>query len=95
MDNHTDEALLLALGQRIRALRNERDMSLQDLAYKVGMEKSNLSIIENGRSNPQLLTYAKLAAALGVTLSELTQIDFPFHQFMEAPPTYTPRKHKK
>jgi transcriptional regulator with XRE-family HTH domain len=95
MSEHTDEALLLALGERIRSLRNARGMSLQDLAYKVGMEKSNLSVIENGRSNPQLLTYAKLAAALGVTLSELTQIEFPFDQFMEAPPTYTPRKHKK
>ncbi len=91
----SDNALLQALGQRIRILRKEKGMSLKDLAYKIGMEKSNLSVIENGRSNPQLLTYVRIACALETNLSDLFAVDFAFQSFNEAPPQYVPRKHNK
>ena len=90
---YRDEELLKLVGQRIRALRKEKGMSLQDLAYQIGMEKSNLSVIENGKSNPQLLTYARIASALGTTLSNLLVIDFNLSAFNEAPLKYVPRKH--
>ena len=93
MAGATDEELLKLVGQRIRTLRKEKGMSLQDLAYQIGMEKSNLSVIENGKSNPQLLTYARIASALGTNLSLLLLIDFDFIAFNEAPAHYVPRKH--
>ena len=92
MAGATDEELLKLVGQRIRALRKEKGMSLQDLAYQIGMEKSNLSVIENGKSNPQLLTYAHIASALETSLSLLFTIDFDFVAFNEAPAKYVPRK---
>jgi transcriptional regulator with XRE-family HTH domain len=58
---HTDEALLKLIGNRIRELRKERKLSLRDVAFKIGMEPSNLSVIENGKSNPQILTCARIA----------------------------------
>jgi putative transcriptional regulator len=94
MSNYSDEALLRAIGGKIRSLRMERNMSLKDLAYSIGMEASNLSVIENGKSNPQLLTYAKIAAALHITLQDLFTLDFDFQAFAEDPGEYTPRKHK-
>ena len=94
MSNYSDEALLKAIGGNIRSLRQERKMSLKDLAYSIGMEASNLSVIENGKSNPQLLTYAKIAAALNITLQELFDFDFDYQAFAEDPGEYTPRKHK-
>jgi transcriptional regulator with XRE-family HTH domain len=93
MAGTTDEELLKLVGQRIRELRKEKGMSLQDLAYQIGMEKSNLSVIENGKSNPQLLTYARIASALGTSLSYLLIIEFDFTAFNEAPVKYIPRKH--
>jgi transcriptional regulator with XRE-family HTH domain len=93
MAGTTDKELLKLVGQRIRALRKEQGMSLQDLAYRIGMEKSNLSVIENGKSNPQLLTYARIASALGTSLVQLMGIDFDFSTFNEAPAHYIPRKH--
>lgn len=93
MAGATDEALLKLLGERIRTLRKEKGMSLQDLAYQIGMEKSNLSVIENGKSNPQLLTYARIASALDTSLSHLMQVEFDFKGFNEAPALYVPRKH--
>jgi transcriptional regulator with XRE-family HTH domain len=93
MAGATDEELLKLVGQRIRDFRKEQGMSLQDLAYQIGMEKSNLSVIENGKSNPQLLTDARIASALGTNLSLLLLVDFDFVAFNEAPAQYVPRKH--
>ena len=95
MARNTDEVLLRLIGIKIRELRKSKNFSLQDLAYKIGMEKSNLSIIENGRSNPQLLTYFKIASALGVGLNELFDISFDFQSFINTPNTYKARKHNK
>ena len=78
MVENTDEALLKLVGSRIKSLRKDRKLSLRDLAYKIGMEPSNLSVIENGKSNPQLLTYARISATLGVQLRDLFDIEFDF-----------------
>jgi transcriptional regulator with XRE-family HTH domain len=93
MVENTDEALLKLVGSRIKSLRKDRKLSLRDLAYKIGMEPSNLSVIENGKSNPQLLTYARISATLGVQLMDLFDIEFDFQLFIEQATTYTPRKH--
>ena len=95
MANVTDETVLKAVGIRIRLLRKQEGMSLQDLAYRIGMEKSNLSVIENGKSNPQLLTFVKIASALGVSLSSLLEVSLDLSNFNEAPSEYKPRKHSK
>ena len=97
MSLHTDEALLKLIGKRIQAIRKEQKMSLRDVAFRIGMETSNLSVIENGRSNPQVLTYAKIAFALGVDLREIFLFEPPFNYraFGEQPAMYSPRKHNK
>lgn len=93
MSNYSDVALLRAVGAKIRSKRKERKMSLKDVAYAIGMEVSNLSVIENGKSNPQLLTYAKIAAALNISLQELFDFEFDLQAFSEGPGEYAPRKH--
>jgi transcriptional regulator with XRE-family HTH domain len=95
MSIHTDEALLKLIGNRIRELRKEQNLSLRDVAFKIGMEPSNLSVIENGRSNPQILTYARIASVLSVELSSIFIIEFDFQSFGEQPSSYQARKHRK
>jgi transcriptional regulator with XRE-family HTH domain len=95
MTRNNDEELLQLIGSKIRELRKSKSLSLQELAYKLEMEKSNLSIIENGRSNPQILTFAKIASALGTNLNELFDVPFDFKGFIIAKKTYKPRKHNK
>lgn len=95
MSEFTDASLLQLIGLRIRAKREENNLSLRDLAFKIGMEPSNLSVIENGKSNPQLLTYARIAAALQTDLSTLFTFEFDFKTFNEQPLVYKPRKHEK
>ena len=47
----SDQEFLFEVGQQIRKFRKKQGMALKDLAKAVGMEASNLSVIENGKSN--------------------------------------------
>jgi transcriptional regulator with XRE-family HTH domain len=90
----SDKDYLVQLGHCISKRRKVLMMTQADLAFKVGMEVPNLSVIENGKSNPQVLTLLKIAAALICELSEiLPQIGNP-DQVFEMRPKYVPRKHK-
>lgn len=60
-----------AIGNRIRVLREERNIPQQDLAGLCNMEKSNFSRLESGRSNPTIYTLSLIADKLDVSLNEL------------------------
>ena len=63
------------LGDRIRKLREERNISQQNLAELCNVEKSNMARIEAGRTNPTLHTMYKISSALKITLAELVDFD--------------------
>ena len=56
---------------RVRELRGEQGLSLDALAERSGVSRSNLSLIERGQSSPTATVLDKLAAGLGVTLASL------------------------
>ncbi|WP_417015372.1 helix-turn-helix domain-containing protein [Alistipes sp.] len=56
---------------RIRELRRERHLTVQELAYRCDMERSNLSRIEAGRTNLTLKTLCIICKALGVGLRDV------------------------
>jgi transcriptional regulator with XRE-family HTH domain len=57
------------VGRRLRALREQRQLSLSELARRSGVGKATLSDMEGGRRNPTLETLYALTTALGVPLS--------------------------
>jgi transcriptional regulator with XRE-family HTH domain len=59
------------VGERLRAARQERGLSLGALAEAAHVGKGSLSEIENGARNPTLGTLYALAGALGVPLATL------------------------
>lgn len=59
------------VGARIRALRKERGISLEDLSSLTGFEVSLLEDIENGNQKPQLGTVMKLSKALDAAVGRL------------------------
>lgn len=61
------------ISRRIRELRREKGLTVQELAYRCDMERSNLSRIEAGRSNPTLRTLCVICNALEVTLGDLVE----------------------
>jgi transcriptional regulator with XRE-family HTH domain len=62
---------MTTLGERIKALRLERELQQRQLAEKAGMTPSMVSQIESGRLTPSLNTLGKIAGALGVTIAAL------------------------
>ncbi|HYB41149.1 MAG TPA: cupin domain-containing protein [Candidatus Methylomirabilis sp.] len=62
---------MTSLGQRIKALRGDRQLQQRQLAEKAGLTPSMLSQIESGRLTPSLNTLGKPAGALGVSIASL------------------------
>jgi len=67
----TVDDLSRLVGERLRAARHERGLSLAALAEAARIGKGSLSEIENGARNPTLSTLYALADALGVPLATL------------------------
>ena len=59
------------ISSRIRELRRERRLTVQELAYRCDMERSNLSRIEAGRTNLTVKTMCIICNALNVSLREV------------------------
>jgi transcriptional regulator with XRE-family HTH domain len=89
-----DQDYLVELGAAIAQRRRSLGLSQADLAYRLDMEVPNLSIIENGRTNPQLLTVARIAAALSCSLAELLPIVDSHSNFLEQRGKYQPLRRK-
>jgi len=59
------------IARRLRELRDERGWSLDALAERSGVSRSNISLIERGQSSPTAVVLDKLATGLGVTVASL------------------------
>lgn len=66
---------MIIKGEKIRALREERGYTLQELARRANLSLSYLSEIERGSKKPSLKTLEKLAAALNVPKTQLIEGD--------------------
>lgn len=62
-----------ALARTVAALRAERGWSLDNLAGRSGVSKGVLVAVEQGRSNPNLATLARIADAFGVPVTRLLE----------------------
>ena len=65
----------LAVGPRVRALREAMDLSLRDLAQRTGVSAPMLSQVERGETSPTLAVASRIAAGLELTLSQLLRLD--------------------
>lgn len=75
MSGAAQQAMELEVGQRIRALRRMRRLSLETVASRTGLSIGFVSQIERGLSSPSLRVLAMLADALGVGLAALFGTD--------------------
>lgn len=63
------------LPNRLRALRRQHELSLDQLAQRTGLTKSYLSKVERGLSEPSISTVLKLAQAYSVGVAQLVGAD--------------------
>lgn len=66
-----NDTKLVLLGGKIRARREQLELSQESLADKCGFDRTYISMLERGRRNPAFLNLAKLADGLKLPLSTL------------------------
>jgi len=59
------------LGENLKKIRTKKNITQTKLAKTLGVDKSFVSNIENGKTNPTLSTITNLAQALEVSTNEL------------------------
>jgi transcriptional regulator with XRE-family HTH domain len=59
------------LGERLRAIRLLRRLTLREVAEAAGVSESFVSQLERGRSSASVATLQRLAAAVGIEISDL------------------------
>jgi len=68
MENPESNAIIL--GKNLKRLRKERKLTLVDLEVATGINNGELSKLERGKKNVELVTLNKIAEALKVDLYE-------------------------
>ena len=71
LDCMSGEPITDLIGRRLRELRAAAGLSLDALAAKSGVSRSNISLIERGQSSPTAVVLDKLSSALGVSVASL------------------------
>ncbi|MBD5422212.1 MAG: helix-turn-helix transcriptional regulator [Bacteroides sp.] len=61
----------IAFGKRLSDLRKATGLSQEAFAFKCGMDRTYIGIIERGEKSPTLNTLNKIANGLNITLSHL------------------------
>ena len=74
------------VGARVRSLRRERGLTIEQLAAATGLTKGFISQLERDRTAPSLSSIARICDALGVRLS---------HIFEREPAPALVRKHER
>ena len=55
-----------SFGQKLRSERKNQDLTTQDLANKIGVSRSYITLIETGKRLPGKKNISKIALALGL-----------------------------
>ena len=64
----TEENIRTTVGARLRALREEQELTTRELAEKAGIDHSHIAKIERGTYNLRVDTLHKVATALGAEI---------------------------
>ena len=59
------------LGARIRYLRQQKNLSIEELALEAEINRNYLGDLERGMRNPTTVVLSKIARALGIDLAFL------------------------
>lgn len=75
MSGIPENAHTMKVGERLRVLRMERDLSLRSLARSSGLSTNALSMIERDRTSPSVSTLYKISEALGVPITAFFRVE--------------------
>ncbi len=81
------------VGDRLRDLRQERELSMRALAKASGLSTNALSMIERGRTSPSVSTLYKISEALNVPITAFFRVEPPRHDVVYRRSTQRSRLH--
>ncbi len=67
----------LSIGTKLRAIRDERNLSQRELANRAGISPNAISLIERDENSPSVATLQSLATALNIKMSYFFDDDAP------------------
>ena len=65
------QKLLIIFGDRVREIRKKKGLSQEELAYKAGLHRTYIGMIERAEKNITLINIEKIANALDVEIANL------------------------
>jgi transcriptional regulator with XRE-family HTH domain len=68
---------VFSLGDKLRKLRSERNISQRDLARLAGLSPNSISLIERDETSPSVATLQSLATALNIRMSYFFEEEAP------------------
>lgn len=78
MDNtysKSDQSYLKRIGNHIRELRINEELSQEKLAFASDLDRSYIGSVERGERNISIINLRKIAKALNTTLPDLLNIE--------------------
>ncbi|WP_271499780.1 helix-turn-helix domain-containing protein [Bradyrhizobium sp. CCBAU 11357] len=66
-----DDALIVELGSRVKRLRTQAGLTLEEFAAQSGVSRAMLSKVERGEKSPTLAIIVRIAKGLNVSMSAL------------------------
>ena len=61
----------MSIGENIKTLREKKDITQQELAEELGLDRSTVAQYESGIKIPNMLAGKSIAEALGTTVEKL------------------------
>lgn len=74
-DQSLNKKILKKLAINVRHKRSLANISQEELAFNIGVERSYITAIEIGEKSPSLYCLFSIAKALNTSLKELTDIN--------------------
>ena len=71
MNEHEEQQLKQAFGNRIRQIRKDRGLSQETLALTCGLDRTYIGGVDRGERNLSLINIYKIAVALRVSAKDL------------------------
>lgn len=75
-----NENYTIHLHTNIRCLRKRLNLSQEELAGKIGLNRGNIASYENGSAEPKICNLLKLSNLFGISMMDLTQRDLSDEQ---------------
>lgn len=67
----TNTDYLKTVGMEVRVARIRKGLSIREVAKLTGLCESSLNQLENGKHDVKILTYKRIADALGISIKDI------------------------